>query len=1014
MKTKLTLFLLSALSALVPLHAEVADVTRELAEQNTPEGWTAVSLPNITINTTITPTLVAGSDNSAAINKAISDANAAGGGKVVIPEGTWLSDRIIMKSNVVLHLNANAILKMLPYGEYKTNKPANGDTKAEYPTFITSDDWIGKDSKYSASEISNVIIEGDGETSIIDGQGAAWWVDYQNIGKRPGLIRFSKGNTFLFRNFKLLNSPSSNLTLGNSNKASHFTVHDVTIEAPASHDATPISHNTDGIPVWGPYVNIYNCNISTGDDNVVFDSDSQYGHVWHCNFGAGHGASIGSYTQNIHDILWEDIHFDHTDAGFRMKSNATKERRGIVENITMMNCTMNEVQNPVYLHMWYDTVFSKCNIQNDIIDSESFAFRNITLKNITATYTGTYNSEKGGFSIFLFGRPNTKISNITFDHVDITSTKGMFLAYCENVTFQNNCKITNSTDKEQVVAPNSTDYNYQGNIDGNQNATFDKAPGGNLFSLAMIQTNKNPERVPAGKDQLLNGFATITGGSALVHNGHKSDEAALITKSDINCGNSGGSYIKITLNTPLKAGDVLSTQGTDGGYVALQPTNTSENNISSNTFTFSKDFEDATVIFISRGAKGSDNNYAKYTSISIDRAMKLGSFMSIADWTLGNITQETTVNGLTYVPADDEKSAVDEQPTNCGGLSFKNRLKMGGSSSNTGRYLKFDVPANCYIRIYCAHASSEGDSRHLYAQFGGNYTCTKDNEHELATLEANEKKAVTYQYTGDATTAYLYSDEGLNFFGIRIFFPYCYINGQEYEMSYDNETGALSLDKDLEITDQTSFTSNVEFTAKSASYNRNMSNQWGTICLPFAITFNKVKDPYDFYKIKEANSETISLERYTSNIPAGTPMVVRRNAAESGINIQSSNCLVAAEPGAGTSANGLSLKGTFTDMTIHNGEGYYIASNAFWPATKDVKVGAYRAYFAGNVPNAAAGQLRISVVEDEETSIELLEALTNFDEAQIFNLQGTRQSDFRSGISLVRMPNGSVRKLIVK
>lgn len=539
-----------------------------------------------------------------------------------------------------------------------------------------------------------------------------------------------------------------------------------------------------------------------------------------------------------------------------------------------------------------------------------------------------------------------------------------------------------------------------------------------LFSLTFTNT----EDVSLGLNgdlELNNNYATISGGSALIHNGKNKEEEVVVLNAQkgINLSGSQDSYLKITLNEALQTGDVLTLENiTEGSscYVGTSETKGSgiDNNMTSTSFTFDATFNGVNTIYIFQNIK--------FKGLKITRTvnMKLGSFMSIADWSIGLITKMTTVNGLTYVPANDENSAVDNNGASvseCGGLSFMNRLKMGGGSSTTGRYLKFDVPANCYIRIYCAHANSTDNDRNLYAQFG-EYDCAKDETHKLATLQANDKKAVTYHHKGEATTAYLYSDKGLNFFGIRIFYPYCYINGQEHELTYNIETGDLKLNKDLTFTDDMSFTSNVEFTANSARYERKMTNQWGTICLAFAVTFNKDTDPYDFYKIYKANSETISLQRYSSTtIPAGTPMVVRRNASETGISISENNANIAAEPGAGTFASGLSLVGTFTDMTIHSGDGYYIASNAFWPATKDVKVGAFRAYFKGEVTGAAAaGQLRISVVEDEETSIEQLNTNVSFDDAQIFNLQGTRQSDLRSGISLVRMPNGSVRKLIVK
>ena len=42
----------------------------------------------------------------------------------------------------------------------------------------------------------------------------------------------------------------------------------------------------------------------------------------------------------------------------------------------------------------------------------------------------------------------------------------------------------------------------------------------------------------------------------------------MITSSGVRGGNSGSSYIKITLDNALKAGDILTTTGGDGGYVA--------------------------------------------------------------------------------------------------------------------------------------------------------------------------------------------------------------------------------------------------------------------------------------------------------------------------------------------------------------------------------------------------------------------------------------------------------------
>ena len=316
-KSIIKTIVLTVLLAL-PLFAKAqtfAGITAEQNAQNTPDGWTAVALPqlpNITAANTIdlTGKLSATEDNTVAIQAAL-DAVPSTGGMVIIPKGTWLfgdgnatKKNLIIKSKTILHLAAGCTLKLQPYGTALNNKT----------NFITC---------VKKQTTSDIVIEGEGETSIIDGQGAAWWLAKEQ-GKdfKPGaMIRFEQGKRFLIRNLKVQNTPGVNITISNSGKANNATIHDVTISEPASEAGKgKASHNTDGISIWGPYVNIYNCNISNGDDNVVCDNDAQYIHVWNCEFGKGHGASIGSYTNNIKHVWFDKINMNGTTAGIRLKT----------------------------------------------------------------------------------------------------------------------------------------------------------------------------------------------------------------------------------------------------------------------------------------------------------------------------------------------------------------------------------------------------------------------------------------------------------------------------------------------------------------------------------------------------------------------------------------------------------------------------------------------------------------------------------------------------------------------
>lgn len=465
-----------------------AGITVEQNAQNTPEGWTAVELPQLpaitsanTFNIKDYGASTSAADNTKAIQKAL-DAVPTTGGMVVIPAGTWMfgsADQMTSKTEVlsinsktVLHLCAGATLKLVEYGKAPNDKTL----------------FIGCKNRKQ----TDIIIEGEGETSIIDGQGTRWWKARDNKETfNPGaMIRFEQGSRFMVRNIKIQNTPGVNLTISNSGKASHATIHDVTIYNPASDTKTEQpSHNTDGISIWGHHVNIYDCNISTGDDNVVCDDNAQYVHVWNCKMGTGHGASFGSFTNNMHDIIYEDLTFKNTDSGFRLKSQ--RDRSGDVYNLIFRNCTMTGVRNPIYIETWYDQSTKPIPSEATAaeVNAKTPAFHDILIQNVTSTGTPYSTSAKGYFPIYIYGLPESYVKNITFDNVQVEAKKGMFLAFVDGITFKNGCKITNSKDGK-LIATQYEVKNLTGDYTGS--STVDPTPGeaGNVtYTLAANTCN---------------------------------------------------------------------------------------------------------------------------------------------------------------------------------------------------------------------------------------------------------------------------------------------------------------------------------------------------------------------------------------------------------------------------------------------------------------------------------------------------------------------------------------------
>ena len=502
---------LMTLPVLAKAQTTFAGITAEKNAQNTPEGWTAVELPQLpaitsanTLNIKDYGASTSAADNTKAIQKAL-DAVPTTGGMVVIPAGTWMfgstdqmtskTEVLSIKSKTVLHLCAGATLKLVEYGKAPNNKTV----------------FIG--CKNKGKNVTDVVIEGEGETSIIDGQGARWWLaKEQSETFNPGaMIRFEQGQRFLLRNFKIQNTPGVNITISNSGKASHATIHGVTISEPASEAGKgKASHNTDGVSIWGPYVNIYNCNISNGDDNVVCDNDAQYIHVWNCDFGTGHGASIGSYTKNIKHVWFDNITMNGTTAGIRMKTGINSDgtlRGGGEEDWKFTNFTMTKVKNPLSIDCFYDKNYNsdpavdKANAR--ALDSTTPTYNGIYLQNVKTT------DVCDGNAIFFVGRPESHIKNVTLDNVQISAKKGIDIRFVDNLVFKNGSKITVSsgamwlkkydsswTDECDATSTGPTVTDTKGPFTLNSKTLTDATAG--TFSNGFSISNENNKKYDVG------------------------------------------------------------------------------------------------------------------------------------------------------------------------------------------------------------------------------------------------------------------------------------------------------------------------------------------------------------------------------------------------------------------------------------------------------------------------------------------------------------------------------------
>jgi unsaturated rhamnogalacturonyl hydrolase len=321
------------------------------------------------------------SDDSAAISKAIEACHDAGGGRVVVPAGRFLTGAVHLKSNVNLFLSAGATLQFLT------------DPGAYLPVVHTR--WEGTEClNYSAFiyafEQENIAITGEG---TLDGAASDenWWawarrgesgaskagpdakklvemgqtnvpVPQRVFGEghflRPNFIQPYRCKNVLIEGVTLHRSPMWEL---NPVLCTNVIVRKVTIESDGP--------NNDGCdPDSCKDVLIEECSFTTGDDCIAIKSGrnndgrrvgvaTENVVVRNCAMNNGHaGVAIGSEVAgDVRNVFIEKCRMDgpQFDRALRLKSNAV--RGGTIENIHMREVEIGRVNEAILtIDMMYE------------------------------------------------------------------------------------------------------------------------------------------------------------------------------------------------------------------------------------------------------------------------------------------------------------------------------------------------------------------------------------------------------------------------------------------------------------------------------------------------------------------------------------------------------------------------------------------------------------------------------------------------------------------------------------
>ena len=348
-------------------------------------------------------------DDTTPIQNAINAINAAGGGTVEIPAGTYLSNPLTLVSSMNLQIDSGAMLKMLPMAQ-----------------FTSTDHFI------LAINVSDVEISGSG---TIDGNGADWWQAFagNNNLARPYMVYFAGGcHRVLIQDITLQNPPKMHIVFKGADD--NITIQRILINTTTTSPYP--AKNTDGIDLVGASCLVQNCTINAGDDNIALGSSSSSAVtsdvlITNCTFGVGHGVSIGSNTHGgVSNLVVTACSYSGTDYGIRMKSD--RDRGGVVQNLQYLNLTMANVGYPIVIYSYYDSYGTPDNISPSIaaadpsqtVTNTTPIWRNITISNLTVTSTTGAN-----IAGLIWGLPEMLVSNVTLCDVNISAPALTFEMY---------------------------------------------------------------------------------------------------------------------------------------------------------------------------------------------------------------------------------------------------------------------------------------------------------------------------------------------------------------------------------------------------------------------------------------------------------------------------------------------------------------------------------------------------------------------------------------------------------
>ena len=359
-------------------------------------------------------------NNQYALQRAIDECAALGGGKVIIPAGhTFVTGPFNLRSHIELHVEHGAILKAIKDEKYYTQS-AFKRNRAEGSI------WIGGKNIEHASITGGGIIDGSGIDFMGKERKAAYdLIPIDKVDLRPHILTLVGCDNVKIRQVTFKNAAYWALHLVGCN--------DVSIKGISIYNSLKV-RNSDGIDLdHCENVNITNCHIESGDDCICFKNRREYAEYGPCQDITITGCTLKSTScaikfgsENV-DKICRVIITNCVIKGSNRGIGFQNRDEGSIENIIISNII---IECRLFSDVWwgkaepiYITAFRRAShdhrdagwrLPKGAVQGTVGPIRNISFSNILC------DSENG---IFVAAEKEELLENIHFDQIKLHINK---------------------------------------------------------------------------------------------------------------------------------------------------------------------------------------------------------------------------------------------------------------------------------------------------------------------------------------------------------------------------------------------------------------------------------------------------------------------------------------------------------------------------------------------------------------------------------------------------------------